>query len=70
MFRLLGVELDVLVSDAKLFERPRNARAGAARPGIEFDCHRCLLMHCESKQHVGLDAPTPTPVAGTRTGPG
>ncbi len=52
MFLLLGVELDVLVSDAKLLERPRNARAGAARPGIEFDCHLCLLMRCESNEQV------------------
>ena len=43
MLEFFGVEFNVLIRDAKLFERPCNARAGTGRPGIQFDSHFYFL---------------------------
>jgi len=36
MLELLGIKLHVLIRNTEFLERPRNARAGAARPGIQL----------------------------------
>src|SRR5215468_5151787 len=50
MLELLAVELHVLVGEPEFFQRPRNARAGAAWPGIKLDCHCRLLSLRTNRQ--------------------